>query len=84
MRIIEMEIGTFFRSPRWSENAVAQLVEEPKAEHGLAMIHVHCRNPAHGRHSNMRSRMCNVREMETDEWVVLQCAPVWVTAGRVL
>jgi len=78
MRIIGFERGAWFRSPRWSENAVCELVEEPREEHGLAMIHVHCKQPQPNRPSSMRSRMASVREMESDEWEPCE-RPTWVT-----
>lgn len=78
MRIITFETGTWFRSPRWSENAVCELVAEPRAEHGLAAIHVHCKQPVPGRPSSMRARLASVKEMESDEWELCE-RPLWVT-----
>jgi hypothetical protein len=78
MRLIELEVGSWFRSPRWSENAVGELVEEVKAEHGLCRIHVHCRQPIPTRPSSMRSRLASVREMEAGDWEPCE-RPGWVT-----
>jgi len=78
MRLIELEVGSWFRSPRWSENAVGEMVEEPRVEHGLARIHVHCRQPLPNRPSSMRARLASVREMESDEWVTCE-RPPWVS-----
>jgi hypothetical protein len=78
MRLIELEVGTWFRSAFWSENAVALLVEEPRAEHGLASIWVHNKHPSVRRPSSMRSRLASDREMQSDEWVVVE-RPDWVT-----
>jgi hypothetical protein len=77
MRLLELEVGSWFRSPRWSENAVGELVEEPRVEHGLALIHVHCRQPIPERPSSRRSRLASSAEMEREDWVACE-RPQWV------
>jgi len=81
MRLTDFEVGCWFRSPRWSENAVGELVGRPRADHGLAAIHVHCRNPVEGgrRASSLRARLATVSEMARTDWELCQ-RPEWVTA----
>ncbi len=78
MRLIELEVGSWFRSPRWSENAVAELVEEPDLVVGLVRIHVHQRHPVLTRPSCLRARLVSEAEMMRDDWVLCE-RPEWVT-----
>jgi hypothetical protein len=80
MRLIELEVGTWFRSPSWTLNAVAQLVEEPRAEHGLACIQVHRRLDADlpAEHTATRARLATVKEMDFAEWYACE-RPSWIS-----
>jgi hypothetical protein len=82
MRLLELEAGTWFRAPHWSLNAVGELVAEPRVEHGLALIHVHCRQPKGPRASSWRSRLATSAEMERTDWQVCE-RPSWVVVGEV-
>jgi hypothetical protein len=81
MRLIELEVGAFFRRPSWSENAIGELVGEPVAIHGLATIQVHvCPSGATPRASTRRSRLATDNEMAYEGWLVVD-RPPWLRTG---
>jgi hypothetical protein len=69
VRLIELEVGSWFWSPRWSENAAAVVVDEnPVPGLGVVLIHVHNRHPDWRRPSTLRPRLTSLEEMERDDW----------------
>lgn len=80
VRLTELEVGSWFRSPRWSDYAVALLLEEVAEAHGLVCFQVYRVFWAPGGPAELtvgRPRLSTVKEVESDEWETCP-RPTWV------